>query len=249
MRKYFLIPVALSFLALSLEAAPGLGNIGELIKIYRQRQADATPASVLEWLENGNERFVAGRSSHGGYPVDSRERVLVSAPGQRPLAAVLSCIDSRTTPELAFDTSIGDLFTARVGANVISDDILGSLEVAVESGAKVVVILGHTQCGGVMAACNDVELGHLTQLLAKVKPAIRSVHERMDRDHDFAREVGERITSNRRYVAEVSHANAKQSRAQILERSSLLREKSESGEVAIVSAMFDVYSGQITFDQ
>jgi carbonic anhydrase len=248
MRKFLFLPFVCLFLALSLEAAPRLGDISDLIRIYRQRQADSTPESVLRWLKEGNARFVAGRSSHGGYPVDSRERVLVSASGQRPVAAVLSCVDSRTTPELAFDTSVGDLFTARVGANVISNDILGSLEVAVESGAKVVVILGHTQCGGIMAACNNVELGHLTQLLAKVRPAIHSVHDRMDRDQDFAREVGERLTSNRRYVAEVSHANAKQSLAQVLERSSLLREKSESGEVAIVSAMFDVYSGRVTFD-
>lgn len=249
MKKLYLATLLAFTLGGGAFAAPKLLNIDELVKVYRQRQDDATPASVLSWLKEGNARFVAGRSTHGGFVSDTRERIAVSATGQRPLAAVLSCIDSRTTPELAFDVSVGDLFTSRVGANVISDDVLASLEVAVESGAKVVVVLGHTQCGGVMAACNNVELGHLTQLLAKVKPAIETVHGRMDREPGYAKLVGERATSNPRYVAEVSHANARQSLAQILERSPLLRAKAESGEIVIRSAMFDVYTGEVTFDQ
>lgn len=249
MKKIFLLPLFLMALAGVTVAGPGLSNLDELVRVYRERQENATPASVLSWLKEGNARFVAGRSIHGGYGADARERIGVSATGQRPLAAILSCIDSRTTPELAFDVSVGDLFTARVGANVISDDVLGSLEVAVESGAKVVVVLGHTQCGGVMAACNGVELGHLTQLLEKVKPAIGAVHAHMDLDPAYAKEVGERATSNRRYVAEVSHANARQSKAQILARSELLREKAGSGEVRVVSAMFDVFTGEVRFDQ
>ncbi len=99
---------------------------GDPIEIYRQRKVDATPTSVFNWLKEGNQQFANGRASHGGYPKDARERVRVTAQGQRPLATILSCIDSRTTPELIFDTSVGDLFTARVGANVVNDDILPS---------------------------------------------------------------------------------------------------------------------------
>ena len=101
-----------------------------VLKAYRQRQANATPDSVLSWLKAGNAKFAAGQSDHGGYVIDATERRNVSAKGQRPLAVVLSCIDSRTTPELVFDMSVGDLFTTRVGANVISDDVLGGMEVS-----------------------------------------------------------------------------------------------------------------------
>jgi carbonic anhydrase len=231
-----------------IEAAPLLRGLEDLVKIYRKRQDDATPVSVLAWLKEGNSRFVAGKSNHGGYREDARERIQISASGQRPLAAVLSCIDSRTSPELIFDVSVGDLFTARVGANVVNDDVLGSLEVAVASGAKAVVVLGHTQCGGVMAACNGVELGHLTQLLAKIRPAIEAVHSHMNQDAVYAKEVGERVTTNRRYVSEVSHANARQSMRQILDRSSFLRQKVEAGEIQIKTALFDVFTGAVTFD-
>lgn len=218
------------------------------VQQYQARQAEVTPPSVLAWLKAGNARFASGVSEHGGYPIDARQRILVSSVGQRPLAAVLSCIDSRTTPELAFDTSVGDLFTARVGADVINDDILGSLEIAAESGVKVIVVLGHTQCGGVIAACNNVDLGHFTQLLARIKPAINLVNTKIDSDADYKRTVGEKSSTNRTYIAEVSHANARQSLAQIRERSPLLKAKADSGEILLVSAMFDVYTGHVTFD-
>jgi carbonic anhydrase len=215
---------------------------------YRERLDTATPKSVYAWLAAGNERFAKGASTHGGYLSDTRERIGVSAKGQRPLAVVLSCIDSRTTPELIFDTSVGDLFTARVGANVVNDDILGSLEIAVESGAHVLVVLGHTNCGGVTAACDNLQLGHMTQLLERVKPAITATHKHLDENPVLSAEVGERVISNRRYIAEVSHMNAQQSALQILERSPLLKEKVKNKELILVSALYDVDSGKVLFD-
>ncbi len=161
---------------------------------------------------------------------------------------MLSCIDSRTTPEIAFDTSVGDLLTARVGANVVNEDILGSLEIAVESGVKVVVVLGHTDCGGVKAACRGLELGHMTQLLERVKPSITSTNKRLDGDAALSTFVGERVVGNRRYVAEVSHANAAASMRQIRERSKILREKADRGEIYLLTAMYDVDSGRVVFD-
>lgn len=241
MKKLALISLVIGVMAYGADSA-------EAIRIYRERQEKATPQSVLQWLQSGNRRFAAGVSDHGGYVSDARERIAAAGAGQRPLAAVLSCIDSRTTPEMVFDTSVGDLFTARVGANVIGDDILGSLEVAVASGIKVVTIMGHTDCGGVRAACNGLELGHLTQLLERIKPAILRTNLHLDAHPELSKEVGERIGSNRRYIREVSHMNAKQSKEQALARSSFLREAVEKGEILFYSALYDVDSGRVTFD-
>jgi carbonic anhydrase len=216
---------------------------------YQSRQDKATPQSVLNWLKDGNSRFSAGSSNHGGFVIDARPRATEAALGQRPLAAILSCIDSRTTPELVFDTSVGDLFTARVGANVINDDILGSLEIAAESGIKVLVVLGHTDCGGVKAACNGLKLGHMTQLLERIKPAIDKANSNLDKHPDLSTSVGERKSTNRRYVAEVSHMNALQSINQIWKRSQILRDKVKHGEIILISAIYDVDTGNVTFDQ
>lgn len=237
-------------------SAPSFADVGTVdpasrrenaVQVYRQRQELATPASVLAWLKQGNARFAAGRSHHGGYPLDARERIQVAAQGQRPLATVLSCIDSRTTPDLVFDTSVGDLFTARVGANVVNDDILGSLEIAAESGSKVIVVLGHTDCGGIKAACMGLELGHMTQLLERVKPAIQVTNARLDRNPPLSHAVGDRVVTNRRYIAEIGHDNAEMSADQLLERSSILREKVRKQEIILVPAVFDVKSGRVIF--
>lgn len=223
-------------------------NRKDAVKIYRERQVNATPESVLNWLKDGNLRFANGRSRHGGYIKDSRERIRVAAQGQKPLAAILSCIDSRTTPEIAFDTSVGDLFTTRIGANVVNDDILGSLEIAVASGAKVVVVLGHTDCGGIKGACSGLELGHMTQLLERVKPAIQTTNKRLDNDPVLSKITGERVVSNRRYIAEISHDNAQQSAKLILSRSSILREKVQRGEILLVPAIYNVDTGAVGFN-
>lgn len=221
----------------------------DAVKIYRDRQTNATPESVLAWLKDGNSRLARGRSKHGGYLKDARERIQVAAQGQRPLAVILSCIDSRTTPELVFDTSVGDLFTARVGANVVNDDILGSLEIAVESGAKVIVVLGHTDCGGIKGACTGLQLGHMTQLLERVKPAIQTTNARLDSDPVLSKAVGERVVGNRRYIAEISHDNAEMSADQLLARSSILKEKVQRSEILLVPAIFNVDTGLVTFSK
>ena len=237
---------ALTLVALS-GGAPVTAR-GDALSVYQQRQEIATPATVLAWLKAGNHRFTEGKSKLGGFMENARERIKVSAVSQRPLAAVLSCIDSRTTPELVFDTSVGDLFTARVGANVVNDDILGSLEIAAESGIRVIVVLGHTDCGGVKAACSGLVLDHMTQLLERVKPAITTANAQLDADSALSAAVGERTVGNRRYIAQVSHANALQSARQIRERSPLLRKKIESGELILVAALYDVESGQVMFE-
>ena len=142
---------------------------------------------------------------------------------------------------------MGDLFTARVGANVVNDDILGSLEISVESGAKVVVVLGHTDCGGIKGACMGLELGHMTQLLERVKPAIQITNTRLDNDPILSKIVGDRIVTNRKYIAEISHDNAEMSADQLMSRSSILREKVQRGEILLITATFNVDSGLVTF--
>ena len=132
---------------------------------------------------------------------------------------------------MVFDTTVGDLFTVRVGANVVNDDILGSLEIAAESGARVLLVLGHTDCGGIKAAIGGWKLGHFTQLVEKVKPAIDATNARLDQDSALAREVGERVAGNSRYIAEASHTNAVQSKNQILERSPVLKERVSRGQL------------------
>jgi carbonic anhydrase len=219
------------------------------VAAYRERQEKATPSGVLSWLKIGNARFSRGASEHGGFPADARNRIKDSSSSQRPLAAILSCIDSRTSPEIVFDTSVGDLFTVRVGANVVNDDILGSLEIAAESGVRVIVVLGHTDCGGIKGACSGLKLGHMTQLLDRIKPAIAQANAHLDADVVLSHSVGERTVTNRRYVAEVSHMNALQSVHQIWQRSRLLRDKVKRGEIILVPALYDVDTGIVTFDQ
>lgn len=219
----------------------------ETVEQYRKRQETATPKSVISWLKAGNERWVLGMSKQGGFGMDHITRRENSAKGQRPLAVVLSCIDSRTTPELVFDVSAGDLFTTRVGANVINDDILGSMEIAIDSGAKVIVVMGHTRCGGIAAACAGDKLEHFTQLLDRIQPVIKDVNTALDADPTHSAEIGERISSNPKYIKEVSHANAVNSYKQILAKSNFIREKVNKGEVKLVPAMYDVDSGKVTF--
>lgn len=244
----FLKMSILFMLTAAAAAAPAI-FAAETVQSYQLRQDQATPDSILSWLKQGNQRFAAGRATQGGFGSDPRLRRYNSAQGQRPLAVVLSCIDSRTTPELVFDVSVGDLFTPRIGANVINDDILGSIEVAVESGAKLVLIMGHSRCGGIGAACSGLQLGHFTQLLDRIQPVIRDVNNALDADPAHSHEIGERITGNPKYIREVSHANARNSRRQLLEKSSIIRDKVNRGEIKVLSALYDVESGRVTFDK
>ena len=135
----------------------------------RAAQSATTPSEALEKLKSGNQRFVAGQSLHRDYPAQVR----AASGGQYPFAVVLSCIDSRCSPEQIFDQGIGDIFDARVAGNVLNDDILGSMEFACQlAGAKLIMVVGHTKCGAIKGAASHTELGHLTGLLAKIEPVV-----------------------------------------------------------------------------
>ena len=197
-------------------------------------QSKMTPETSLKELMDGNKRFLDQK------PAERRviEQVAQTAEGQYPFACVLSCIDSRIPTEIIFDQGVGDLFNARVAGNFINDDILGSMEFACKlAGAKVIMVLGHTSCGGVKGACDNAELGLLTQMLAKIRPAVDAVKTEDGED---------RSSKNKKFVNRVAEENVRMNVAGITERSSVLKEMVDAGEITVVGAMYDVASGKVT---
>lgn len=181
----------------------------------------------------GNARFVTGQAQSR----DWAEHRRLTAGGQYPFAVVLSCLDSRVPPELVFDQGLGDLFIARVAGNVINEDILGSMEFACQvAGARLIVVLGHTACGAVKGAAGGAELGHLTGLLAKIRPAVNAARER----HPGA------DPGKAEFVDTMAELNVQQVTRAIGERSAVLRELIATGRVAVVGGMYDLASGRVT---
>ncbi len=194
-----------------------------------ETQAAATPESVRSWLVDGADRFASGARTDR----DLAAQVVATADGQHPLAAIVSCIDSRVPPEIVLDTGIGDVFAARTAGNVVDDDVLGSLEFAAAvAGVKVIAVLGHTACGAVKGACDGVELGHLTGLLAKITPAVRRV------SGQDAPGSGDAAV-----VDAVVEANVVDQMAVITDRSEVLRGLVDDGRLAIVGGVYDLGTG------
>lgn len=202
--------------------------------LTEEMQNNLKPQDVLDILKRGNERFRKGDTAIK----DLSHQVKLTASGQHPMAAILGCIDSRVSNELIFDIGLGDVFSARVAGNVVNDDVLGSLEYACKhAGAKLIVVLGHTGCGAVKAACDYVESGHITQLLGKIQTAV-----------EFEQSTKENRTSkNDEFVRNVTDINIAFSVEQILQRSEILAEMWRSGEIEIVGAAYDVKTGAVNF--
>jgi len=197
-------------------------------------QAAMTPQQALAELKAGNARFVAGHPLHRDFPAD----VKATASGQYPIAVVLSCIDSRQPIEIVLDQGIGDIFSARVAGNVLNDDVLGSMEFACKvSGAKLIAVIGHSNCGAIKGAIDNAKLGNLTGLLAKIKPAIDTVPA----------DVQPRTSKNYTFVDEVSEANVRLVMQQIRDRSPILREMLDNGQIGLVGGMYDLSTGEINF--
>jgi len=200
----------------------------------KESQAAMTPAQALAELKAGNARFVAGKPLHRDFPA----QVAATAGGQYPFAVVLSCLDSRQPIEIVLDQGVGDIFSARVAGNILDDDILGSMEFACKvSGAKLIAVIGHSNCGAIKGAIDDVELGNLTGLLTKIKPAIDAVPA----------DGQPRTTKNYAFVDAVSAANVKLVQQQIRERSPILREMLDKNEIALVGGMYDLKTGKVQF--
>ncbi len=199
----------------------------------KEMQSATSPEMAIEMLKKGNSRFVENKLASR----DLLGQVKETSKGQFPFAAVLSCIDSRVPAEVVFDQGIGDIFSIRIAGNFINEDILGSIEFACKAaGSKLIVILGHSACGAVKGACDHVELGNLTGLLNKIQPAIDAVEE-----------GGDRSSANTGFVQKVADKNVEIALQQLKEKSAVLKEMLDKGEIGLVGAMYSVETGQVTF--
>ncbi|MGB5820354.1 MAG: carbonic anhydrase family protein [Saonia sp.] len=199
-----------------------------------EEQAALSPLDVLNSLAAGNERFVRSDLTARDHSFQIRE----SVDAQFPKAIVLSCVDSRVPVEDVFDKGIGDIFVARVAGNFVNDDILGSMEFATKvAGAKLILVMGHENCGAIHAAIDGAELGHITGMLKNIRPAIKrsTVAE------------GPRSSQNRLLVHEVSENNVRIAIEKIIKESPLLREMNENGEIDIKGAVYDMDTGVVNF--
>jgi len=201
--------------------------------LTKEQRDGMTPAQVIDELKKGNERFRAGKMAARDYLAEKRS----SASGQYPAAVLLGCIDSRVPAEIVFDAGIGDVFNGRVAGNVVNDDMLGSMEFGcAAAGAKLVLVLGHTSCGAVKGAIDDVVLGNLTGLLARIKPAIPET--RFD---------GEKSSKNAAYVDAVARTNVRLTLEDIRRRSPVLADLEKKGSIQITGAMYDLANGRVEF--
>lgn len=202
--------------------------------LTKEMQAAITPSMALELLKEGNKRFVNNLKVNRNLLQQANE----TSDGQHPFAIILSCIDSRTSAELIFDQGLGDIFSVRIAGNIINEDILGSMEFACKvAGSKIIVVLGHTKCGAVKGACDHVEMGNLTALLTKLRPAV---------DDEFETKAN-RTSANAVFVENVATINVKRTVKSILERSPILKEMIEGGQIGIVGGTHDITSGEVTF--
>jgi carbonic anhydrase len=197
-------------------------------------QKSISPEDALNLLKKGNARFVDNLQLHRNL----LEQVNDTRDGQWPMAAIVSCMDSRTSAELIFDQGLGDIFSIRLAGAVISDNVLGSLEYACNvAGSKFIVVLGHSKCGAIKGACDKVEMGNLTGLLNKITP---SVYAEKTVKHN-------RTSSNPEFVEAVTHLHTERSVQAIMEQSQILRNMILNGEIGIVGALYDVETGGVTF--
>ena len=203
------------------------------IAITKDVQGALSPNDVLQDLLEGNNRFVSGNIEGA----DNAALVSQTTGGQFPKAVVLSCIDSRVPVETVLDQAIGDIFVARVAGNFENVDILGSLEYSCKAaGSKLVLVLGHESCGAVKAACDGVELGNITAMLDNIMPAVRKSADEVE---------GEANSSNEIFVAKTVENNVKLTIDRIREKSSILKEMEDNGEIAIVGGVYSLQTGKV----
>jgi carbonic anhydrase len=229
--RVFLNPVA----ALLLAAVP-LALAAQSAVAYRPivqtraTQAALSPAHALQMLKEGNDRFVSGHAAAR----DLRAQQQATREAQYPFAAIVGCMDSRVPNEMVFDQGIGDVFSVRVAGNIVDPDVIGSIEYSTKAaGAKLVVVLGHTQCGAVKGAIDNVQMGSLTQLLARIRPSIGT---------------GRGTSKDRELVEQVTLANVRQSVRELRTGSALLKAQIDDHSVDLVGGVYSVETGRVTFD-
>lgn len=199
-------------------------------KHSKEYLANLTPYKCYEILVEGNERFVNNLNSDH----DHLEMINETREGQYPFAVILSCMDSRTSVELVFDQGLGDLFSIRVAGNVVNNDIIASIEYAVKYvGSKLLVVLGHTECGAIKSAKAGVKDGHITELLNRIQPSISKAMLKNEKDHLFHDNV--------------AYANVENSLEEILTRSEIIKEMFTKGEIGLVGGMYNIENGKVDF--
>lgn len=227
--------LAFSVAAILFFAFPGLGQekpaaTPKKAKVQTQQsQAAMTPDKALKRLKIGNIRFVSNTTRQR----DWSAKVMATASGQFPFAAVLACMDSRAPIEIVFDQGVGDVFGIRIAGNIVNDDELGSLEYAVKVGTKLIVVLGHTRCGAIVGAIDEVKLGLLTGLLTKIQPAMEA--------------AGCKDSKDEACVTRVAEKNVLNSMKEIRGKSSFLAKALDDGKVELVGGLYDVATGRVTF--
>ena len=202
--------------------------------LTKEMQMSLTPIKAIELLREGNLRFVNNLKINRNLLQQANE----TSDGQHPFAVILSCIDSRTSAELIFDQGLGDIFSVRIAGNIVNTDILGSMEFACKvAGSKLIVVLGHTKCGAIKGACDHVEMGNLTKLLSKLQPAV------------YAEKTvtTDRTSANDEFVEKVATLNVKMAMHQIHDKSTILNDMIQKGEIAIIGGMYNVETGVVEF--
>ena len=228
-----LLRAGLALPALGVLGAGSLTGIAYAAALTQAQRDAMSPDAVLAMMERGNQRFRRGEQQ----PRESLAEMRSSAKGQYPAAVILSCIDSRAPAERIMDLGIGDIFNARVAGNVANDDILGSMEFACKlAGAKVALVMGHTACGAIKGAIDNAELGNLTGLLAKIRPAVAAT--------DYS---GLRSAKNPEFVDRVAKKNVELTIAEIRTRSPVLADLEAKGSLKIVGAMYRLDTDKVDF--
>ena len=219
--------------AMALLGAGALSSIAYADALTAAQRDKLTPDDILALMKKGNKRFYSGKRKERNLLAQQR----ASAKGQHPAAILLTCIDSRAPAETIMDLGIGDIFNARVAGNVENPDILGSMEFACKvAGAKVVLVMGHTACGAIKGAIDNAELGNLTGLLAKIKPAVTATTY-----------TGERTAKNYGFVDAVARKNVELTIANIRKDSPVLAEMESKGAIKIAGAMYNLETGVVDF--
>jgi len=202
--------------------------------LTKEMQSAITPSVALEILKEGNKRFVSNLKINRNLLQQANE----TSDGQHPFAVILSCIDSRTSAELIFDQGLGDVVSVRIAGNIVNEDILGSMEFGCKvAGAKIIVVLGHTKCGAVKGACDNVALGNLTGLISKIKPAVEQ--ESVTAEN--------RNSSNGVFVENVAELNVSLSVKNILLKSPIIADMVKNGDIGIVGGIHDITTGEVNF--
>ena len=202
--------------------------------LTKEMQSSITPSMALNLLKEGNKRFINNLKINRNLLQQANE----TSDGQHPFAVILSCIDSRTSAELIFDQGLGDIFSIRIAGNIVNEDILGSMEFGCKvAGAKIIVVLGHSKCGAVKGACDNIELGNLTSLVKKIRPAVEAETISIDN----------RNSSNTKFVENVALINVKQTMEKINLKSPILKEMVDMNQIEIIGGIHNISTGEVTF--